>query len=143
MTDEPLKISLPVHVARRVHTRGVATVVIGRDLERYYLLLAEARYRLRGHFSDGEINLITHSLTEGMLWDALSVTSFATTIAGAIKGRPSASDQAVDRASLTAKLHALDAVETAAFVDALEQFWLEAWDSPNWSPGTDLWDTDG
>jgi hypothetical protein len=149
MADETFPLTLPERLARRVSRRGLGTVVVPRDLERYYLLLAEARYRLRGRFSAAEINLICHLLTVGMLWEGLSSTTLVGTLAAALADPPpdgpaGARWADVDRPALAARFQALTAVEVTALVDALEQFWLDAWwTASDWAPGLALWDPDG
>ena len=145
MADETFPLTLPERLARRVRRRGLGTVVVPRDLERYYLLLAEARYRLRGRFSATEINLICHLLTVGMLWEGLSSMTLVGTLAAALAAPPSDTRwTGVDRPALAVRLQALTAVEVTALVDALEQFWLDAWwTASDWAPGLALWDPDG
>jgi hypothetical protein len=144
MADESLHITLAARLARQVAARGLGSVVIPRDLERYYLLLAQARYGLRNRFSAAEINLICRVLAEGMLWEGLSVTTFVETVVRGIEQLDDSRFAEVDRLSAQAQLMSLDAQEVTAFVDALERFWLDAWwdNASDWAPGLALWDRD-
>ena len=92
-------------------------------LNRYFAALAEARKKLIAKFSANECGLIVDACCSTLFNDVIGVRAIPDTVEDAIAFEYLDVIWGVDGRDLVEKLNALNFIERAALVDAIERWW--------------------
>jgi hypothetical protein len=123
----PLKktsVTLYENVLAQVDSRGKErSMIINRDLDRYYESLRDTRRQIGQKLSDKEMGLILDNLNGTLMGESYGVRLIYANVEDAITYESIDLKWDVDGDALVAKLKAFTFIENATLADAAERWW--------------------
>jgi hypothetical protein len=113
-----------------------------RHLERYELLLSDARKDLQKKFDGSELSLLADCWNGTWFEPADSIRHISVEVADGIELDGLAAKWEVDPIRLVEKIIALSMLEKIALVDAVERFWQRSHDNNHLNPANILDDAE-
>jgi len=140
MTVSKYSISLPAGIVGEIQDReGDRSSIITQSLERYFVILTQARRSLRQKLSNDEMAMILDVLNGTIFLDTRSLTLVYAEIDDSLPDGL-AEKWHVDGLALVEKLRSLSYTESVALVDAAERWWKTVSDGKQPQPADALKD---